>query len=312
MYLADRQALAEYCLRQLGAPVLNIEIADEQLSDVIENAIEFYQEYHFDGTERDILKHKIVGTELTLDTTTGLSVGDNLSARNTYASVVRVIDGTTIEISKMVGEYDWIEGDELVASTGGTYTIQTDGIVLGDPDNGWIPISEDVSGITRILPAMGYSEGLFDITYQLRMNELWDLSSVKMSYFTTSMEYLSLLDFLLRKEKNFRFNRRMNRLYLDINWKDDVKVGSYLIIDCYRIVSDQTFPELVNDPWLKEYATVLVKKQWGANLRKYNGVALPGGVTLDGERIYREAEEAKERLEQNLINNQAPLKFYLG
>lgn len=376
MYLTSRQDLADFCLRQLGAPVLNIEVADEQLDDAMESAIDFYQEYHFDGTERDLLKHKVVGTKLTLDTVSGLAVGQNLTANNTTAYVVAIV-GNVVEISKMVGEYDWtgtwitldnvtalavgqtltdgttsatvkaisglsveisvmtggpdwivgadLEGPgttpptytitaisqiTLTSSAGGSYVIEE--ISLGDPDNGYLPISEHVQSVVRVLPMMGYSEGLFDITYQLRMNELWDLSSVKMSYFTTSMEYLSMLDFLLRKERQFRFNRRMNRLYLDINWKDDIKPGNYLIIDCYRAVMDADFPELVNDPWLKEYATVLVKRQWGANLRKYNGIALPGGMVLDGERIYREAEDAKIRMEQELINNQAPLKFMMG
>jgi len=126
------------------------------------------------------------------------------------------------------------------------------------------------------------------------------------------MEYLSLLDFLLRKEKAFRFNRRMNRLYLDIDWDQDISEGTYMVIECYRLIDDTEFPEVYNDPWLKKYSAAWVKRYWGANLRKYNGISLPGGITLDGERIYGEANAELAALEDDMINNQAPLQWIMG
>jgi hypothetical protein len=242
--LYSRQDLADYALRTLGAPVINIEVADEQLADAVETGLMFFQDYHPDGTIRDYVKHQVTAE---------------------------------------------------------------------DVENRWIPIDEDIHGVMRVIPwAMSFADGMFDITYQLRMNDLRNLSSGSMSYFTMTLEYLELLDFLLRKEKQFRFNRRMNRLFLDINWKSDVKVGEFIVVECYRAINDDTYTEVFNDPWLKKYVSALVKKYWGSNLRKYTGVSLPGGVTLDGERIYAEAKQEIFDLETDLINNQAPCNWFMG
>lgn len=309
MPLYSRQDLADYCLRTLGAPVINIEIDDEQLSDAVENAVNFYNDYHPDGIERDYVKHKFVFTTVTLADASLVVVGNVVVVGKTTANVHAKV-GNVITISKMEGENIFAVGDTLVFP-GGTSLITA--ITLGDPDNGWIPIDENIQGVMRVLPwTPSFADGLFDITYQLRMNDLRNLSSGTMNYFTTTMEYLSLLDFLLRKEKQFRFNRRMNRLYIDQAWKTDVPYGSYAVIECYRLIDDEQFPEVFNDPWLKKYAASWVKRYWGSNLRKYNGVSLPGGVTLDGKSIYDEANAEIMALEDDLINNQAPLNFILG
>lgn len=242
--ITTRQQLGEFALRALGAPVINVEVADEQLADAIESSILLYNEYHWDGVERDYVKHQVTEQDRT---------------------------------------------------------------------NGWLPIDEDIYGIMRVLPWYpAFADGLFDITYQLRMNDLRNLSSGTMNYFTTTMEYLSLLDMLLRKEKQFRFNRRMGRIYLDVNWSSDIKVGDYVIVECYRALNTDEHPNLMNDPWLKEYTIAMVKRYWGANLRKYQGIQLPGGVILDGERIHREATEELKALKEELINDQAPLNFLVG
>lgn len=244
MPIASRQELAEYCLRTLGAPVLNIEVADEQLSDAIENSIQFFQEYHPDGTTRDYVKHQITQT---------------------------------------------------------------------DKDNGWIPVDENIMGIVRVLPwTPSFADGLFDITYQLRMNDLRNLSSGTLNYFVSTMEYLALMDQMLRKEKQFRFNRRMNRLYLDIAWNQDISIGQHVVVEVHRGIDDETYTEVFNDPWLKKYAAAWVKRYWGANLRKYKDVSLPGGITIDGGAIYEEANNEISFLEEDLIRNQAPLGFYVG
>lgn len=311
MPLYSRQDLADHCLRTLGAPVLNIEIDDEQLSDAIETAVNFYHDYHPDGFERDYLQHKFTLTKITLDDATLVNVGDTLSDATVgaYAKVTKV-EGNVVTVSRNQGVGTWTVGNVL---TFGANTATITAVTLGDPDNRWIPISEDVQGIVRVLPWVpSFADGLFDITYQLRMNDLRNLSSGTLNYFTSTMEYISLLDFLLRKEKQFRFNRRMNRLYLDMDWDADVKEGTYAVIECYRTIDDEQYPELFNDPWLKKYAAALVKRYWGANLRKYNGVSLPGGITLDGREIYAEAGAEIEALEQDMINNQAPLSFVMG
>lgn len=309
MPLYSRQDLADYCLRTLGAPVLNIEIDDEQLSDAIESAINYYNDYHPDGIERDYVKHKFVFTTVTLDDASDFNIGMSVETETCSASIVDKT-GNTITITKMMGTKMFESGDIL---TSGNVSASITDVVWGDPDNGWIPIDENIQGVIKILPWVpGFGDGMFDITYQLRMNDLRNLSSGTMNYFTTTMEYLSLLDFLLRKEKQFRFNRRMNRLYIDMNWKNDIAYGTYAIVECYRALDDSQFTEVFNDPWLKKYSAALVKRYWGANLRKYNGVSLPGGVTLDGREIYAEAGTEIEYLENDMINNQAPLSFVMG
>lgn len=309
MPIYSRQDLAEYALRSLGAPVLNIEIDDTQLEDAINTAILFFQEYHPDGTVRDFVKHKITGTVITVADATNIEVGMEITS-GTTGSMVHEKTGNDLTITKMVGEHKFEVADTL-SYPGGTTTI-TD-VVLGDIDNEWIPMDEGIYGVTRVVPFGGYmGDGLFDITYQLRMNDLRNIHSGNMNYFVMSMSYIQMLDFILRKEKQFRFNRYMNRLNLDINWKSDIKIGNYLVFDVERTVDVDTYHGVLNNIWLKKLVTAEVKKYWGANLRKYNGVVLLGGVTLDGERIYLEAKEELAEIEQEIIQNQAPLVFSMG
>jgi len=309
MPLYSRQDLADYCLRTLGAPVLNIEIADEQLGDAIENAINYYNDYHPDGLDRDYLKHKITFTKLELDDASLVQVGDVVRDDKENASVMKV-EGNLLTLRMNKGPGTWTVGNTVTFPAGTAVVVS---VTLGDPDNRWIPIDENIQGVIRVMPwVLGFGDGLFDITYQLRMNDLRNLSSGTMNYFTSTMEYLSLLDFILRKEKAFRFNRRMNRLYLDINWDSDIREDTFIVVECYRLIDDTEFPEVYNDPWLKKYAAAWVKRYWGANLRKYNGLALPGGITLDGERIYGEANAELAALEEDMINNQAPLQWIMG
>lgn len=306
--LKSRQDLVDYALRQLGAPILNIEIDEDQLTDAIEEALSFFHEYHFEGMERDYAKHKITGTVLTLDDASPLTVGVTITNGVTSSSILE-ISGNNVTISKMIGPSKF-QINDVISFAGGTAVIEN--VVLGDVDNGWLPMTEDISSVIRIIPFQGYSDGLFDITYQLRMNDLRSLSSSTMSYFSTSMEYLSLLDFLLRKEKQFRYNRRMNKMYLDIDWRKDVSVNDFLIIECYRAIDADEYTNVFNDPWLKKYAVSLIKKQWGTNLKKYSNISLPGGVTLNGNLIYDEAILEIEKLENSLIYNQAPTSFFMG
>lgn len=309
MPLYSRQDLADHCLRTLGAPVLNIEIDDTQLSDAIETAVNFYHDYHPDGIERDYVKHKITFTKLTLNDASLVNVKDILVDGLENAAVIAK-NGNVLTMARNQGPGAWTVGN-TVTFPAGTATITE--VVLGDPDNRWIPIDENIQGVIRVMPwVLGFGDGLFDITYQLRMNDLRNLSSGTMNYFTSTMEYLSMLDFFLRKEKQFRFNRRMNRLFLDIDWDQDIVEGTYIVVECYRTIDDNLYPELFNDPWLKKYAAAWVKRYWGANLRKYNNVSLPGGITLDGREIYAEAGAEIESLEQDMINNQAPLSFIMG
>ena len=141
---------------------------------------------------------------------------------------------------------------------------------------------------------------LFDVRYQLRLNDLYDFSSTSVLHYQMTMQHLDFLDHILVGEKPIRFNQHQNRLYLDLDWGNDVKADDYIIIECYRKLDPTTYTDVFNDIFLKRYVTALFKKQWGANLSKFGGVQMIGGVTLNGQQIYSEALQDVEKLEQEI------------
>jgi hypothetical protein len=126
------------------------------------------------------------------------------------------------------------------------------------------------------------------------------------------MSHLAMLDLELNGHILYRFNRLTNRLYLDINWNTDVILGDYIIVQAYRAADPAQYAKVWNEAWLKHYVTALFKKQWGTNLKKFSGIQLPGGVTLDGDKLYDEAISEIKDLEDELQNKSAPLDFFLG
>ena len=246
MATLTRDALKEYCLRALGAPVVEINVDDDQLEDRLDEAIEYWRQYHSDGIEKIYLKYQMTSTDI-----------------------------------------------------GNTY----------------IPLTDLIYGVTKVYPVTtgtGSSKNIFDLQYQLRLNDLYDLTSTSIIYYQTVMNHLALLDFTLNGHTLYRFNRLQNRLYLDINWATDIKAGEYILVECYRAMDPATFPRVYNESWLKHYVTALFKKQWGTNLKKFQGLQLPGGVTIDGDKLYDEGKEEVESLEQELITKAAPLEFFMG
>lgn len=246
MAVNSRQSLKEYCLRALGAPVLEINVDDDQLEDRIDEALEFFRLYHYDGIEKFYLKHKITQTDIT---------------------------------------------------------------------NKYIPVSPLVYGVTRVLPIVSgaaSSKNIFDLQYQLRLNDLYDLTSTSVIYYSTVMSHLSMLDMVLNGHIIYRFNRYQDRLYLDINWDYDVRENEYIIVECYRALDFDAYVRLWSEPWLKHYVTALFKRAWATNLKKFSGMQLPGGVTIDGQALYEEAQSEIKDLEDELVNKAAPLEFFLG
>ena len=132
---------------------------------------------------------------------------------------------------------------------------------------------------------------------------LFNISSVSVTPYVVAMRHIEFLEEVFVGKKPIRFNRHMDRLYVDMNWNDDLKVGQYIIIDCYKTVDPEEFPDVWDDPWLKEYATQLVKRQWGEHLKLYEGMNLPGGITFNGQKIWEEANTKVEELEQRVIND---------
>jgi len=178
-----------------------------------------------------------------------------------------------------------------------------------------IPLTDLIYGVTRVFPiaaGTGTSKSIFDLQYQLRLNDLYDLTSTSIIYYTQVMSHLALLDQTLNGHPLYRFNRLTNRLYIDEDWVQNIPAGSYVLVECYRALDPSVVTRMYNEVWLKHYCTALIKKQWATNLKKFQGMQLPGGVTIDGDRLYSEASDEIKELENDIMSKSAPLEFMLG
>lgn len=318
MAVASRDQLKQYALRALGAPVVEINVDDDQLEDRIDEALEHWRTYHYDGIEQIYMKAPIRASEITLST----SVAGNfqLSERITGATsgataevcreTSRSSSGTLLLVKNVAGTFS--PNETINGTSGATATLSS--IVLREYDNKYIEVNDLVYGVTKIL-AIGQassSKNIFDLQYQLRLNDLYDLTSTSIIYYKTVMSHLALLDLELNGHTSFRFNRRTNRVYLDINWETDIPLGDYVIVQGYRALDPAQFTKVWNEAWFKHYVTALFKKQWATNIKKFSGIQLPGGVTLDGDKLYDEAITEIKELEDSLQNKSAPLDFFIG
>jgi hypothetical protein len=264
---ASRQQLIDYCLRRLGAPVLEINVDDDQIDDLVDDALQYFQERHFDGVERMYLKYKI--TQADIDRGRGKnSDGVGITTTSATSNVAGV--GTVT--------YNFYE------------------------TSNYIQVPDSVIGIEKIFKfdTSSISGGMFSIKYQLFLNDLYYFNSVELLQYAMVKSYLEDIDFLLTTDKQLRFNKRQNRLYLDLDWASQSK-DQYIVIDCYRILDPNTFTNVYNDSFIKKYLTALIKKQWGQNLIKFRGVKLPGGIELNGRELYEDAERELEDIKQRMV-----------
>jgi hypothetical protein len=247
--VTNKEQLKQYVYRALGAPLINIDVADEQIEDRIDEAISFFKEYYFDGIEKLYLKHQLTAEDI---------------------------------------------------------------------ENKYIDIPDHVWSINRVFPfptsSASSQMNIFDLQYQLRMNDLRDLTSTSMVYYQQVMSHISLIDHLLNPQKQFRFNRLNGKLYIDQRWTpaQGLGEGMWLMFDAYSAVDPVTSPKMWNERMFKEYCIALTKRQWGANLSKYQNIALPGGVTIDGQRLYDEGKSEAEAIEEQIMDRLAPLSFQMG
>ena len=316
----SRETLKDYCLRELGAPVLEINVDDDQLEDRIDQALDFWRLYHYDGIEKVYLKHQIAAGSLEITGTNAASfgIGDIVTGATSgaKAKIYTGSDTNTLKIARVTGTF--IASENISDTQGHTATLAaTNFYTPSDLENGYVPIADSVYGIIRVLPlfsSQSSSRNIFDLQYQLRLNDLYDLASTSIIYYTTVMQHLATLDLVLNGRPIYRFNRLQNRLFLDIDWKDanKVDIGQFLIIEAYRALDPNEFTRVWNEQWLKKYVTAQFKRQWATNIKKFSGIQLPGGVTLDGDKLYDEAKSEIEDLENDLQNKSAPLDFFMG
>jgi hypothetical protein len=272
---ASRQELIEYCLRRLGAPVLEINVNDDQIDDLVDDALQYFQERHFDGVERMYLKHEI--TQEDIDRGSAKSPGGVGIETSTATSTTGI-------------NFDWYESSN------------------------YIQVPDSVIGVEKIFKfdTSSISGGMFSIKYQLFLNDLYYFNSVELLQYAMVKSYLEDIDFLLTTDKQIRFNKRQNRLYLDIDWGAQTP-GTFFVLDCHRILDPNNFTNVYNDSFLKRYLTSLIKKQWGQNLIKFRGVKLPGGIELNGREIYEDAEKELEQLKQTMmLEHELPPLDFIG
>jgi len=244
----SRQTFIDYCLRSLGAPVVEINVDDDQVEDRVDEALQFYQHYHSDAIEKVYLKHQITADDIT---------------------------------------------------------------------NGYIPINALITDVVRVMPIRDTitTNSLFDVKYQIHLNDVYSLGFLgSLVDYEMSQQWMSLLDDIMDSDdKHISFERHKNQLRIDMDWTQEVSVDQYIVVECYRIIDPDTYTDVYNDYYLKRYATALIKQQWGQNLLKFEGMAMPGGVTFNGRQIYDDArEEIKELIEEVRLNWEQPVDFYTG
>ena len=265
-----KATLKDYCLRNLGFGVIDINVSDDQVDDRIDEALQYFIQYHYDGVERMYLKHKITQAEI------------DRAATNDTATATDKVDNTV--------KADWLEG------------------------KGFIPVPDAIVSVTQVFPFDDSStNNLFDIRYQMRLNDLYDFSSTSIIHYEMTMNQLDYLEHILVGETPIRFNQHQNRLYIDMDWTNKMNVGEYLVIECYRKLDPTTYTDIYDDIYLKRYATSLIKKQWGANLSKFSGVTMLGGVTMNGTDIYTQAIEEQNKLEEQIqMAFELPVNYMIG
>jgi len=243
---ASREEFKEYCLRRLGAPLLEINVADEQIEDCIEIALQYYHDYHYDGTQKVYLAHQVTQT---------------------------------------------------------------------DRDNKYLSIPETVIGVINIFDiGDSYStNNLFNLRYQIALNDLFAFNYGPFAPYYMALQNVALAEELFVGKQSLRFNRHTNRLYIDMDWNSKIDVGEYIIVEGYQILDPDTYTDVYNDRWLKRYATAQIKKQWGENLKKFEGISMPGGVSFNGQKIYDEATDEIQAMEAEMISTYSlPVTDMLG
>ena len=264
---STRETLKQYCLRNLGKPVIDINVDDDQVEDRIDEALQYFAQYHVDGVERMYLKYEV-----------------------TQADVTRMTTDSSESITEDSVTTTWKQG------------------------NNFLVVPSSVISVVNVFPLSDRANlNMFDVRYQLRLNDLYDFSSTSIVHYEMTMQHLDFLDHILVGEKPMRFNQLSNKLFLDMDWTNDISVGEYLIFEVYRKVDPATYTDLFDDLYLKRYTTTLIKRQWGQNLSKFSGTAMLGGVTLNGPELFSTAIEEQSRLEEEIrLNYEEPPHMQQG
>lgn len=267
--ISSKKDLIDYAFRKLGSPVVEINVDYQQAEDRLEDALEYFQERHFDGVDKAFFRHKVTAEDIT----------------NQYISTddFGPVNGITSDVSA--------------------------------------PKGSDIVSITKVLQFGDFANiNMFDVRYQMALSDYFGInrglggnSSLGLASYDQTKRYINMIEDFFQPEKALRFNKVSNRLYIEMNWSEDINVDQFLIIQGYAKLNPEIFTEIYNDRYLKEYFTALVKRQWGQNLSKFDGVQMPGGVVLRGSQIFQEAQLDIDKIEQMLLSSyELPVDFMTG
>jgi hypothetical protein len=273
-----RQEFTDYVLRQLGAPILEVNVADEQVQDLIDDAIQYFNERHFDGVTQVYLKYQVTQDDINRGRARPPGAPQNQNGTVGMAS--------TSATANIVG-------------TATTFTYYQ--------NSNYIQLPPSIIGVNKAFQfGGGMGQGMFNVRYQMMLNDFiglngWGASGYDLTSYSMTMSYLETVNFILNTHKQIRFNQRTDRLYLDIDWSE-LSVGEFLVIDCWAANDPNDYPRIWNDSFLKPYVTALVKKQWGQNLIKFQGVKLPGGIEFNGRQIYEDGQADLDKIQEKMMS----------
>jgi hypothetical protein len=240
----SRETFKQYCLRKLGAPVIEINVDDDQVDDRIDEALRYYWDYHFDGTEKLYYKHQVTSTDKT---------------------------------------------------------------------NKYITMPDNIIGVVNLFPiGQGLNtNNLFNIRYQIALNDLYTLTSVSMVPYYMALQHVQFLEQFLVGQQPLRYNRMVNKCYIDMDWSI-VNVGDYILVEAYEIIDPEVYTKAYSERLLQNYATALIKEQWGSNLKKFEGMQMPGGLKFNGQKIFDEGKAERQEIEQTIYNSSLPATDFIG
>lgn len=301
--IASRTDLINYAFRKLGDPVIKIEVDMSQVEDRVDDALQFFQDFHYDGTERVWLKHQVTGTQIVVSSP-GLTVGDTVTGAsgiefkivNLLSPVIAITNNVYLD---GVGGANPVVGETLTNQAGVATTFVSK--VAGDTENGWVPVNAMVTGISRAIPwkpIVNQQNFMFDPTWNM-VGKMNSLGSGSMIYYEQVMEYIELIDQLLRPMPQIQFNRKMDRIHI-ISDTSNMEIGSWILFEAFRILDPNTFTKIYDDRLLKKLITSMIKKQWAQNTGKYQNIQLLGGVTIDSASLMAQAEAEIAATEQEI------------
>lgn len=315
--IANKTDLRDFILQKLGFPVVEINVSDEQIDLVIEEALEYCKEFHDDFTQRLYYKYTLTGTEITLSSNSAMAFqkGELVSYSGGTFKIYDMPAPNKLRTQRLGGTMQ--AGETITGNTSGfSTTVSANPVFIGDTENQYIVMPDGTETVTRVLPlrsVLNSYSALFDVKYQFVASDILNITRGNILYYHISMDYLAEVEFAYNPKPETVFNRYTQRLGMNFNWDVNTFPGQFVIIEGFFVVNPDVFYKVLNDRLFKELCVALLQKQWGMNTKKYSNVALPGGVTIRGEEMYQEGLEREQAVKEEIKRTfQSPPTFFMG